>query len=300
MRKQGIGYLPDMKNMGRTVEKLLAFYAEEKSQQEFTDFFTHNFGAKSESTLRLTQNTLVNYGLLEEKEDYIFMTTELGRLWLEKKSKFHLVRIIHEHIEYIGEMLLELQEKNLSGEQLIQRAKTYYEVELTSSDISRRAQLLKDAEMIKMNRRKIYVLTEVGAEFAKSLKLGNKSNTENKMMDDSVKNSEEVQVVEKPKDDDRILDYSRLMKMILKALDRAKSDPITKGELYIRDLYIILKNSEEIQKDLTPEDIETVLEFLSSPLVSCVRRQKNSEAYYVIDSIENVKKRLGIYIKSLG
>lgn len=47
------------------------------------------------------------------------------------------------------------------------------------------------------------------------------------------------------------------------------------------------------------EDIENVLEFLSSPLISCVRRQKNSDAYYSIDSMENVKTRLGIYIKSL-
>lgn len=84
MRKQGIGYLPDMKHIRMTIEKLLTFYLEEKTQSEYTEFFVLNFGTKSDSTLRLTQNTLVNYGLLEEKEDYIFLTTELGKNWLEK------------------------------------------------------------------------------------------------------------------------------------------------------------------------------------------------------------------------
>lgn len=207
----------------------------------------------------------------------------------------HLVKIIHEHIEYIGEFLLELQARNLSGEQLVQNAKTYYGLELNSSDLTRRAQLLREAELIEMNRRKIYVLTEEGHKFTESLNLGNKSYTENK---DAVKTAKNMKAVTL-KHDDKTVNYSYLMRVILISLNQAQNDPIAKGELYPRDLYMILKNKDEIQRDVTLDDIAAVLDFLSSPLISCVRRQKNSDAYYSIDSMENVKQRLGIYIKNL-
>lgn len=160
----------------------------------------------------------------------------------------HLVKIVHEHIEYVGELLFELQEQSLSSEQLIQRAKTYYGLELNSSELSRRMQLFKDAELVKMNRHKIYVLTEEGARFTETLKLENKSNAENNTLGDITKKSEEVQENVKLKCDDRILDYSRLIKMILKSLDRAKSDSVTNGELYIRDLYMIIKIAKKYRK----------------------------------------------------
>lgn len=271
MRKQGIGYLPDMKNMGMTIAKILTFYAEEKTQEEFEEFFRHNFGYKSENTLRLTQNTLVNYGLLEENEDYIFSATELGKCWLEKKSKTHLVNIINEHVEYISELLLELQKQNLSGEQLTERAKVYYGLSLNSSEMSRRCQLLKDAELIKMNRRRIYVLTEEGHKFTEAWKSGNNSDTKSKIAENTIaENTVTENIIEKAevriepmklKSDDKVQNYANMLRIILRALDEAKKDPVTNGELYIRDLYMILKNREEIQNDLTLDDITAVLDF---------------------------------------
>lgn len=163
--KKNIGYLPNMANARACIYSILEFYQHEKGYQAFQKFFEERFGSKSENTLRLTQNTLVNYGLIRETEDYVFETTELGKKWLQNPTYEFLVSILNARVEFIGELLLELQKKPCFADELIQKAAENYGFELGGSDLSRRMQILKAAEMVKMNRRKQYSITEKGRIF---------------------------------------------------------------------------------------------------------------------------------------
>ena len=163
--KKNIGYLPNMANARVCIYSILEFYQHEKGNQAFQKFFEERFGSKSENTLRLTQNTLVNYGLIRETDDYVFETTELGKKWLQNPTYEFLVNILNDRVEFIGELLLELQKKPCFADELIQKAAENYGFELGGSDLSRRMQILKAAEMVKMNRRKQYSITEKGRIF---------------------------------------------------------------------------------------------------------------------------------------
>ena len=93
--KKNIGYLPLMGQAKETIIRILLFYMKPKSKIEFNKFFDQYFPKKSEATKRLTQNTLVNYGLIEEIEDFVFVTSNLGKKWLQSKSDLELILILN-------------------------------------------------------------------------------------------------------------------------------------------------------------------------------------------------------------
>ena len=168
--KENIGYLPLMGQAKDTIIRILKFYMEPRSKIEFNIFFDQYFSKKSENTKRLTQNTLVNYGLIEEIEDFVFVTSNLGRKWLQSESDLELILILNDHIEYIGEFIYELSEHgSLTGDELIRLASENYGIELNDSDLSRRAQILRDTNMISVNRHKRYKIEENGRIFSPSI-----------------------------------------------------------------------------------------------------------------------------------
>ena len=103
--KKNIGYLPLMGQAKETIIRILTYYMKPRSKIEFNKFFDQYFPKKSEATKRLTQNTLVNYGLIEEIEDFVFVTSNLGKKWLQSKSDLELILILNERIEFIGEFI---------------------------------------------------------------------------------------------------------------------------------------------------------------------------------------------------
>ncbi len=86
-----------------------------------------------------------------------------------------------------------------------------------------------------------------------------------------------------------------LMQSIMDCLIDESDDEYTEGILTERDLYRSLRNEEKIQ-DISPNEIHTMLDFLSSPLIGCVGHTK--DGYYAIESLENISKKLEFYSNS--
>ncbi len=70
-------------------------------------------------------------------------------------------------------------------------------------------------------------------------------------------------------------------------------DPVTKGQLSVRDLYMSLRNSPDFIISPRIEEIETVLGFLSSPIIGCVAKEK--DFYYATGSLGDMAKILGFF-----
>lgn len=179
MRKDGIGYLPDFKNTVETVKVLLNFFKEEKGTIELKYLLESYFGKKdiSNNTVRLLQNTLSNYGLIYETQDYVYTVTDRGREWIKKGGEEELLMIIHEHVTYMGELLLELEGNRMSREEIQERAISFCDVKFSNTDITRRLQIFKSTGMVDMNRQKKYSLTQKGRAFLSRLELDVESQT---------------------------------------------------------------------------------------------------------------------------
>ena len=179
MRKDGIGYLPDFKNTVETVKVLLNFFKEEKGTIELKYLLESYFGKKdiSNNSVRLVQNTLSNYGLIYETWDYIYTVTDRGREWIKKGGEEELLIIIHVHVTYMGELLLELEGNRMSREEIQERAISFCGVKFNNTDITRRLQIFKSTGMVNMNRQKKYSLTQKGRVFLSRLELDVESQT---------------------------------------------------------------------------------------------------------------------------
>lgn len=80
-----------------------------------------------------------------------------------------------------------------------------------------------------------------------------------------------------------------LIGIMQRLIDECK-DPITKGQLSVRDLYMSLRSKPELLSFPTIDEIETALSFLSSPIIGCVVKEK--DYYYAIGSLNDMAKTL--------
>ncbi len=77
---------------------------------------------------------------------------------------------------------------------------------------------------------------------------------------------------------------------IMQCLIDECEDPITKGQLSVRDLYMSLRNNPDLLSVPTIEEIETALNFLSSQIIGCV--VKNKDFYYATGSLKDMARTL--------
>lgn len=96
-------------------------------------------------------------------------------------------------------------------------------------------------------------------------------------------------------DREKINQRGILMQAIMDCLIEESEDEYTEGILTERDLYRTLRKHEKL-KYITPNEIQIMLEFLSSPLIGCLEHIK--DGYYAIESLSNISKKLEFYSKS--
>ena len=301
--KKNIGYLPLMGQAKETIIRILLFYMKPKSKIEFNKFFDQYFPKKSEATKRLTQNTLVNYGLIEEIEDFVFVTSNLGKKWLQSKSDLELILILNERIEFIGEFIYEVNEHgSLTGAELIQLANENYGIELHDSDLTRRAQILRDTNMVSINRHKQYKIEENGRIFLSKTGMHDRQQDEEVgLIQKSFQEGNDIEKIEvKREEKNRInagkepkTEYKFLWKSIMQCLEEELYDSNTESSLKILDIYRIIRSGNR-RLQIDPEDIKEVLDFLASPLiqgVECV----NQDEYCAIRTVEDIKKTMQFY-----
>ena len=88
-----------------------------------------------------------------------------------------------------------------------------------------------------------------------------------------------------------------LLKELLSCLNNESKDEITEGILNVRDCYQLVKNKDVFNSDDKLEEIKNMLEFLASPLIGCVGKEKDS--YYAIGSLSDAVKKFEFYINQL-
>lgn len=271
MRKEGIGYLPQFDEVVGSMRELLEFFQEERGIIEFSRFVELHFEGKnrSESTIRLLQNTLSNYGLIRETQDYVYVITNLGQQWLRNGSPEELIKIIHDHVSYMGEILLELEEQKLSREEIQNRALQFYDIQFNNTDITRRLQVFKGVGMVAMNRKKIYSLTQKGADFLHNITLEPKKmicevDNERKEEQENFVNSFTEKIFEKLNEDaiikklyEKILSYLRNIRSFSEVASYKKIQYKTsKGLKVIKpDVLIYFTNKEQMKLQLVIEII---------------------------------------------
>ncbi|MBQ3042457.1 MAG: restriction endonuclease [Clostridia bacterium] len=77
---------------------------------------------------------------------------------------------------------------------------------------------------------------------------------------------------------------------IMRCLVDESNDPITKGQLSVRDLYMSLRGNASLITIPTIDEIEAALKFLSSPVIGCVVKEK--DFYYATGSLDDMAKIL--------
>ncbi len=88
--------------------------------------------------------------------------------------------------------------------------------------------------------------------------------------------------------------FGSLLRDVLELLISECEDPITKGQLSVRDLYMSLRNNRNSSHIPTIGEIETAISFLSSPLIGCVTKEK--DYYCATGSLNDLKNKLD-YLK---
>lgn len=303
MMKKNIGYLPDFRNARENIIQILSFFDRESSLREFIDFFVDRYGRKSDNTIRLTLNTIINYGLLVETDDFMFQVSSLGAEWMKNPTSEELIRIIDDHVDFIGDLLKELEGKMLSAEKLIAIADQKYEVQLSGPDFSRRCQVLKDAGLIKMNRRKLYSLTSEGEKFIElevpKQKCPEQNPDRNTVVPEQIQKKKVSCKEEKTKNSFENRSFKGLIRNIMGFLDMAeKRQHIYGGGLGVRELYGMLDQAYNYQYEAVPEDTDDALELLSAPGIEAVARREDGK-YYALTSFEETEQRINFYKRIL-
>ncbi|PHB04955.1 hypothetical protein COE81_20070 [Bacillus wiedmannii] len=97
-------------------------------------------------------------------------------------------------------------------------------------------------------------------------------------------------------DRNKIIREGLLLQAIIKCLSEQSSDPFTKGIVQAREIYLLLKNDEQFNTPPDLNEIQFMLDFLSSPLIGCVGVTK--EGYYALGSLNDAAQKFDFYLKA--
>lgn len=99
-----------------------------------------------------------------------------------------------------------------------------------------------------------------------------------------------LQVLEKRRNS--ILRSGTLLHAVIDCLASESEDEATGGALSVRDIYLLLKSSSNLPIP-TFEEITNMLEFLASPMINCVG--KNRDTYHAIGSLNEAAKKFEFF-----
>lgn len=97
-------------------------------------------------------------------------------------------------------------------------------------------------------------------------------------------------------DRNKIIREGKLLKAIVKCLSDQSNDPYTQGIVQPREIYLLLKGNTEFTTPPTLDEIKHMLELISSPLIDCIRPEK--EGYYAVGSLSDAAQKFEFYLKT--
>ena len=89
---------------------------------------------------------------------------------------------------------------------------------------------------------------------------------------------------------------TKLLDLVLRALLSQNEDKEFGGLMSKRDVYWFMKNGASSIEDLSISEVGEMLEFLSSPFVGCIGKDK--DGYYAVGSFDYAAKRLVLLAKA--
>lgn len=97
------------------------------------------------------------------------------------------------------------------------------------------------------------------------------------------------------KEIDSLNRFGIIINLVMKCLLNESADEVTKGILSVREIYRTVRDSDEISGSLVLDEIEKVLDFLSSPMINGVGKSK--DGYCAVSSLEEIGQRFTYYSK---
>jgi predicted transcriptional regulator len=97
-------------------------------------------------------------------------------------------------------------------------------------------------------------------------------------------------------DQSKIIRDGILLQSLMRCLSEESEDSLTEGIIQPREIYLLLKHKSEIKPSPTLEEINQMLDLLSSPLIGCVGITK--EGYYAIGSLSDAAQKFEFYLKA--
>ena len=94
----------------------------------------------------------------------------------------------------------------------------------------------------------------------------------------------------------KVARFGKLIHSVMNCLLEESLDEVTEGLLETRDVYRSLRNAEGLDAPPAIDEISNMLEFLSSPLIGCAGKTKNS--YYAVGSLADAAGKFAFYSKS--
>lgn len=87
--------------------------------------------------------------------------------------------------------------------------------------------------------------------------------------------------------------YGDLVREIMNCLIFEKNDPVTRGILQERDIYMALRGNTVFDPAPGIDEITNILEFLASPLIGCV--EKNKDGYYAAGTLQDAARKFRFF-----
>ncbi|MEX3743728.1 hypothetical protein [Lysinibacillus xylanilyticus] len=94
----------------------------------------------------------------------------------------------------------------------------------------------------------------------------------------------------------KIIRDGKLLQSLMRCLSEESEDSLTEGIIQPREIYLLLKHKSEIKPSPTLEEINQMLDLLSSPLIGCVGI--TNDGYYAIGSLSDAAQKFEFYLKA--
>lgn len=94
-------------------------------------------------------------------------------------------------------------------------------------------------------------------------------------------------------DREKLIREGILLRVLMECLVEESNDLLTEGIMQPREIYLLLKTSTSLNPLPKINEIEQMLEFLSSPQIGCV--EKTKEGYYALGSLSDAAQKFNFY-----
>ncbi|WDH76703.1 restriction endonuclease [Exiguobacterium marinum] len=94
-------------------------------------------------------------------------------------------------------------------------------------------------------------------------------------------------------DREKLIREGKLLRVLMECLVEESNDSLTEGIMQPREIYLLLKTSSSLNPLPGINEIEQMLEFLSSPQIGCV--EKTKEGYYALGSLSDAAQKFDFY-----